>query len=40
MIDMSAALDTVDIDILLEILSEALNVKDTALSGFESFLKN
>ena len=40
MIDMSAAFDTVDIDILLKILTEALNVKEVALSWFESFLKN
>ena len=40
MIDMSAAFDTVDIDVLLRILSEALNVKEVALSWFESFLRN
>jgi len=39
MIDMSAAFDTVDIDVLLEILSRALNVKEVALSWFESFKK-
>ena len=40
MIDMSAAFDTVDIDVLLEILHYDLNVRGTALKWFRSFLKN
>ena len=40
MIDMSAAFDTVDIDILLEILYNALNVRGTAFAWFKSFLKD
>ena len=40
MIDMSAAFDTVDLDILLHVLSTSLNIKGNALSWFQSFLKN
>ena len=40
MIDMSAAFDTVDIDILLKVLQNDLNVRGIALSWFRSFLKN
>ena len=38
MVDMSAAFDTVDIDILLNILSKNLNIGGTAYSWFKSFL--
>ena len=40
MIDMSAAFDTVDLDILLNILYSVLNIRGTAFSWFRSFLKN
>ena len=40
MIDMSAAFDTVDIDILLKILYNELGVRGTAFSWFKSFLKD
>ena len=40
MIDMSVAFDTVDLDILLHVLSTSLNIKGNALSWFQSFLKN
>ena len=40
MIDMSAAFDTVDIDILLDILKNQLNITGTAFLWFQSFLKD
>ena len=39
MFDMSAAFDTVDLDILIRILENALNVRGTALLWFKSYLK-
>ena len=38
MLDMSAAFDTVDINILLGILCNVLNIRGTAFSWFKSFL--
>ena len=40
MIDMSAAFDTVDLDVLLQTLNSLLNIRGTAFSWFHSFLKN
>lgn len=40
MFDMSAAFDTVDLDVLLCILKHVLNIQGTALLWFESFLKH
>ena len=40
LIDLSAAFDTVDIDLLLDILESEIGVGGTALKWFESFLKN
>jgi hypothetical protein len=40
LIDLSAAFDTVDIDLLLDILESEIGIGGTALKWFESFLKN
>ena len=40
LIDLSAAFDTVDIDLLLHILESEIGIRGTALNWFESFLKN